>query len=61
MKSQIEKLIESARKNGYAIGICHPYPATVKVLTEMVPKIGEQVELVPVSSVLTRGREISER
>lgn len=61
VKSQIEKLIRSARKNGYAIGICHPYPVTVKVLMEMVPKIGEQVELVPVSSVLTRGREISER
>jgi len=61
VKSQIEKLIESARKNGYAIGICHPYPVTVEVLTEMVPVISEQVELVPVSKVLTRGREISER
>jgi polysaccharide deacetylase 2 family uncharacterized protein YibQ len=61
VKSQIEKLIQSARKNGYAIGICHPYPVTVKVLTEMEPEISEQVELVPVSSVLTRGREISER
>jgi len=61
VKSQIEKLIERARKNGYAIGICHPYPVTIEVLTETVPKISEQVELVPVSSVLYRGREISER
>jgi polysaccharide deacetylase 2 family uncharacterized protein YibQ len=61
VKSQIEKLIESARKNGYAIGICHPYPSTVQVLTEMIPEIGERVELVPVSSVLTRGGEVSER
>jgi uncharacterized protein len=61
VKSQIEKLIERARKNGYAIGICHPYPSTIQVLTEMMPEIGERVELVPASSVMTRGGEISER
>ncbi len=61
IESQIGKLIEHARKNGFAIGICHPYPSTVEVLTEMMPKISEEVEIVPVSSVLTRGGEISER
>lgn len=61
VKSQIEKLIERARKNGYAIGICHPYPGTVQVLAEVMPEIGERVEVVPVSSVLTPGGEISER
>lgn len=61
VKSQIDKLIERARKNGYAIGICHPYPGTVQVLTEVMPEIGERVDVVPVSSVLTPGGEISER
>ncbi len=61
VKSQIEKLVGIAGKNGYAIGICHPYPSTVEVLTEMIPQIGGRVDVVPVSSVLTRGGEISER
>jgi hypothetical protein len=61
VKSQIEKLVGIAGKNGYAVGICHPYPSTVEVLTEMIPQIGGRVEVVPVSSVLTRGSEISER
>lgn len=61
VESQIENLVERAWKNGYAIGICHPYPSTVRVLAEAIPKISERVEIVPVSSVLTRGGEISER
>jgi polysaccharide deacetylase 2 family uncharacterized protein YibQ len=61
VKSQIEKLVEIAGRNGYAVGICHPYPGTVQVLTEMMPEIGSRVDIVPVSSVLTRGSEISER
>jgi hypothetical protein len=61
VKSQIEKLVEIAGKNGYAVGICHPYPSTVEALKEMMPEIGGRVDVVPVSSVLTRGSEISER
>ena len=61
MKSQMEKLVEMSEKNGYAIGICHPYPGTVQALAEMIPQIGSRVDIVPVSSVLTGGRELSER
>ena len=61
VKSQIERLIELSEKNGYAIGICHPYPGTVQALNETMPEIGDRVDIVSVSSVLSRGREISER
>jgi len=61
VKSQIEKLVELSEKNGYAIGICHPYPGTVQALAETIPLIGSRVDLVPVSGVLTQGREVSER
>ncbi len=61
VKSQIEKLIEMSEKNGYAIGICHPYPGTVQALAEMMPKISDRVDIVSVSSVLSGGRELSER
>lgn len=61
VKSQIEKLVGIAEKNGYAVGICHPYPGTVEVLTEMIPQIDSRVDIVPVSSILTGGGEVSER
>ncbi|OGE22834.1 MAG: hypothetical protein A3J42_07560 [Candidatus Dadabacteria bacterium RIFCSPHIGHO2_12_FULL_53_21] len=61
VKSQIEKLVRIAEKNGYAVGICHPYPGTVEALTEMIPQIDSRVEIVPVSSILTGGGEVSER
>lgn len=61
VKSQIEKLVGIAEKNGYAVGICHPYPGTVEALTEMMPQIDGRVDIVPVSSILTGGSEVSER
>jgi polysaccharide deacetylase 2 family uncharacterized protein YibQ len=61
VKSQIEKLVELSEKNGYAIGICHPYPSTVQSLAEIIPVISKRVDLVPVSSVLTQNKELSKR
>ncbi len=61
VKSQIERLVGIAEKNGYAVGICHPYPGTVEALTEMMPQIDGRVDIVPVSSILTGGSEVSER
>ncbi len=55
VKSQIGRLIEISKEKGYAIGICHPYPDTVKVLTEMIPEIKREVEIIPVSGAVNRG------
>ncbi|MER3446514.1 MAG: hypothetical protein C4291_06550 [Candidatus Dadabacteria bacterium] len=52
VRSQIEKLIEVSKKNGYAIGICHPHPDTLRVLSQMIPDVKKEVEIVPVSSVV---------
>lgn len=61
VKSQIEKLVQISEKKGYAIGICHPYPATVKALSEVLPQIKNRVELTTVSKVIGDKRELSER
>ncbi|MEQ9619085.1 MAG: divergent polysaccharide deacetylase family protein [Deltaproteobacteria bacterium] len=61
VKSQIEKLVKISEKKGYAIGICHPYPDTIKALSEMLPQIKNKVELTTVSNILDDRREVSER
>ncbi len=33
IEAQIEKLVQTARSRGRAIGICHPYPQTIRALT----------------------------
>jgi hypothetical protein len=52
IKSQIEKLVSISKEKGYAIGICHPYPNTVKVLSEVIPEIKKEVEIIPVSGAV---------
>lgn len=47
-------LLRQARKDGPALAIGHPYPATLALLERELPRLGEEhVRLVPVSS-LTR-------
>lgn len=50
--SQLKKLISKAEKNGYAIGICHPYPQTIQALSEEIPKFNGKIEITPVKSLL---------
>ena len=52
VKSQLKKLIAKAEKNGYAIGICHPYPQTIQALSEEIPKFNGNIEITPVKSLL---------
>jgi uncharacterized protein len=52
VRSQIERLINVSKRKGYAIGICHPYPDTVKVLTQMIPEVEKEVEIIPISGVV---------
>ncbi len=50
---QFDRLIEQARLNGWAVGIGHPYPETLEVLEEVLPRLRERgVELVPVSTLI---------
>lgn len=52
VKDQLKKLISKAEKNGYAIGICHPYPQTIEALSEEIPKFNGKIDITPVKSLL---------
>ena len=53
--SQIQKLEAKARKQGMAIGICHPYPETLEALRRELPGLAERgITLVPVSVLLQK-------
>jgi len=49
---QFKELIDLAKKHGSAIGIGHPYEATLETLSKELPKLKNKVEIVRVS-VLT--------
>lgn len=52
---EIRRLENRARKQGQAIGICHPYPETLEALRQELPKLSEQgVTVVPVSVLLRK-------
>lgn len=60
---QIHYLIKQAKKNGTAIGIAHPYPTTLDVLTIAWPLFYEAgVDLIPVSELISlkKKRELSQ-
>ncbi|MBF0200220.1 MAG: divergent polysaccharide deacetylase family protein, partial [Desulfamplus sp.] len=52
IKGQIKKLIFIALKNGYAIGIGHPYHATYLALKNEIPELKKQVRIVPASTLV---------
>lgn len=52
IEKQIWELVESARKQGWAIGIGHARKDTIEVLKKVVPLVAEEVEIVPVSALL---------
>lgn len=53
IKSQLFLLFQQAKKNGMAIGICHPYPETFKVLRENLSLVNEyELETVFASEVV---------
>ncbi|MES9895782.1 MAG: divergent polysaccharide deacetylase family protein [Candidatus Thiodiazotropha endolucinida] len=59
IRRQLEQLLFKARSQGHAIGIAHPYPQTLSVLQEELPKLKRQgVELVPVSELINSGRPL---
>jgi len=61
VKSQLKKLVEISGKKGAAVGICHPYDATIEALTEYMPVLEGEIELSNASDVVSSGREVSGR
>ena len=56
VREQFGKLIDTARLQGSAIGIGHPYPETLAVLAQELPKLeAEGIELVPASALTNTG------
>jgi polysaccharide deacetylase 2 family uncharacterized protein YibQ len=52
---EIRRLESKARKQGMAIGICHPYPETLEALRRELPGLEARgVTIVPVSVLLQR-------
>jgi len=49
--AQLKKLIELAKKNGSAIGIGHPYQATLESLSKELPKLKNKVKIVRASAL----------
>ncbi|MGD8913713.1 MAG: divergent polysaccharide deacetylase family protein [Candidatus Thiodiazotropha sp.] len=59
IRRQFEKLRLKARSLGGAIGIAHPYPETLAVLREELPKLKQQgIELVSVSELINARRPL---
>jgi polysaccharide deacetylase 2 family uncharacterized protein YibQ len=57
VRSQLMRLVAKARREGTAIGIGHPYPATLEVLAEELPRLADQgIQLVPVSKLVEKER-----
>jgi len=52
ISGQFRKLIKRAKKHGHAIGIGHPYQATLATLKIELPKLKGQIRVVPASSLV---------
>jgi polysaccharide deacetylase 2 family uncharacterized protein YibQ len=52
IRKQLKQLLIRAHQQGYAVGIAHPHPATVEVLSEFMPQLKHEVQLVPASMVV---------
>jgi len=53
INSQIDRLIQLSRKRGYALAIGHPYPETMAVLKNRLPRLGRQnVKLISLAAML---------
>ncbi|GAB4302037.1 MAG: divergent polysaccharide deacetylase family protein [Desulfuromonadia bacterium] len=53
LRRQLERLADAARRHGSAIGICHPHPATIRVLSVVMPEMArEGIQFVFVSRLI---------
>ncbi len=58
IRSQMKRLMERARQQGYAIGIGHPYANTYEILKEFIPQLNESASLVSASTVVEHVMQI---
>jgi hypothetical protein len=49
---QLQELIRISQRHGTAIGIGHPYPATLKTLKAVLPELHKKVRIVRASEVV---------
>ncbi|MDH5516926.1 MAG: divergent polysaccharide deacetylase family protein [Gammaproteobacteria bacterium] len=55
---QFDQAIELSKAQGYAVVIGHPYPATIKVLSQRIPQLSESaIKLVTASTLISRLQE----
>lgn len=53
VRAALEELLRRARREGAAVGVGHPYPATLAVLEEELPKLAAKgIEVVKLSQVV---------
>lgn len=52
IRSQIELLIKTAKRQGYVVGIVHPHSNSYEALKEMLPLLKRELQLVPASMVV---------
>lgn len=50
---QLRRLTRVAQTKGHAVAIAHPYPATIRILTEYLPLLSKQgIEIVPITQII---------
>lgn len=54
IRQQLKRAVRLAKRDGQAIAIGHPHPATVRVLLQRLPEIAEEVTLVHPSQLQDR-------
>ncbi len=52
IRKQIHALIKIANQHGEAVAIIHPYPVTYQVISEMLPYMKKNMNLVPASEIV---------
>ncbi len=57
---QLGRLTRMARNKGYALGIGHPHPTTIKILSDYLPALVKQgIEVVPITTLIELNPENS--
>ena len=54
IRGQLKQAVSVAKKTGVSIAICHPHPATIKTLQELLPALKEQGITLVFASQLVR-------
>ncbi len=52
IQKELERLVNIAKKKGFAVGIGHPFDNTFKILQNKLPIIKKEIELVPISRLI---------